>query len=145
MNLRVIVAALLAASSTAAAQSRATPAPAHATATAPWEYSVYSTWIGSGMRWVAPTGEVTGKGRPGEFLEALGAAPGEIPHKHASEEAWDAAALNILGRQGWELVGCNMIERTRTYHRTCYLKRPAARPATAPAPEPPPSPPARDR
>lgn len=110
----------------------ATPALAQRAETSPpagtqWEYGVYRHYAGQAKRWVAGNGEVIESGKLPDFILRIGGSQSDVRRGGASEEEWNASVLNVLGRQGWELVGCQAYERSGTPTYLCYFKRPAPR------------------
>lgn len=88
-----------------------------------WEYGTFAHHYGAAKRWVGPDGTMIEHAKLPDFLAALGASPAEIPEKFAAEERWNSAVLNLLGRQGWEAVGCQLMNRSRNDYFVCVLKR----------------------
>lgn len=115
------VATVLPAQGTSHAAAPASPSSA---ATPRWEHGVYSHWLGGAKRWSAPGATFVEENNLNKFLTALGATPGEQVQKYVSEERFNATVLDLLGRQGWELANCQLVERSSSYLYLCYLKRP---------------------
>jgi hypothetical protein len=109
---------------TSVPSSQRTPPPAAPATAATWEYGIYTHYLGAAKRWAGPDGRIVEHGNLNAFLEALGARPDEMPEKYASEERYNAAVLNLLARDRWELVNCQFVVRSRSDLYTCYLKRP---------------------
>ncbi len=105
------------------------PSPADA-APAPrttWQYGVLVIDRGGGAhRFAGPAGQLVEARRPLDFLRRL-AADSTVRLREGSTDAeLQAASLSVLGRDGWELVGCQFIRRELTSDDTvCHLKRPA--------------------
>lgn len=119
------VAVFLTASGAASPSSLAAQ-PAASAPTSPlvaWEYGTFAHHYGAAKRWVGPDGKMIEHSKLPDFLTALGAAEAEIPEKYAAEERWNSAVLNLLGRQGWEAVGCQLMDRAGNYYYVCVLKR----------------------
>lgn len=126
--LAAVVTAILAATGAAFPSSLAAQLPASPPATpspgVTWEYGTFAHHYGAAKRWVGPDGKMIEHSKLPDFLAALGAAPAEIPEKYAAEERWNSAVLNLLGRQGWDAVGCQLMDRAGNYYYVCLLKRP---------------------
>jgi hypothetical protein len=129
--LAAVVAAVLAVAGAASPSSLAAQLPASPPASplatpspgVTWEYGTFAHQYGAAKRWVGPDGKMIEHSKLPDFLTALGAAPAEIPEKYAAEERWNSAVLNLLGRQGWDAVGCQLMDRAGNYYYVCLLKR----------------------
>ncbi|HEY0672088.1 MAG TPA: hypothetical protein VGD27_07480 [Longimicrobiales bacterium] len=103
----------------AAAQEAASSQEKQAT-----EIGVYAYYAGGARRFVGAGGRIIAEGRNfEEFAAKLGATPAETPGRKGNEDQWNVAVLNILSRQGWELIGCQWYERVDNYSYTCHFKR----------------------
>jgi hypothetical protein len=150
--LAMLAAATLVAAAPAAAQTPAADAPVSGTPAATpaavaepraeparWEHLVYAHVEGA-CRVVTSGRGGTVAGKCLDVMRKLGAADEELPPRDAISDAYDAAALDVLGRRGWELVSCETREVTtsllgaRGDQLTCWLKRAVAGSAVPAAP-----------
>jgi hypothetical protein len=61
-----------------------------------------------------------------QFITRIGGSGADVPGRNATEEQWNAAVLNVLARQGWKLLGCQLHTRiSDDYMYSCYLERSA--------------------
>ena len=88
-----------------------------------WRYGIFVHHLGAAKRWAVGGRPLVEDDDLARFIHEIGGDSTDVPHRHAPEESWNAAILGILGRQGWELVNCDLFgERTRESYR-CYLKQ----------------------
>jgi hypothetical protein len=93
-----------------------------------WEHGIFAHRVDRESYWVAAGGRVIAfSDKVAELIAALGGGPADMPGRRAPNEAWTAAVLNVLGRQGWELVTCQLMWDGGSPTYTCYLKRPVGR------------------
>lgn len=90
-----------------------------------WEYAVYEKEFGPAQVLVVGDQRTRTAERDfRKFIPAIGGTPADVPEVTASTAEIDAAVLNVLGRQGWELVQCLRTEvADRDLRVVCYFKR----------------------
>lgn len=93
---------------------------------ATWQHGVLTIDAGGGPhRFAGPGGQFVESRRPLEFLRRLGADSTVRLRDGVTHGELQAATLEVLGADGWELVGCQFVRREGTSDDTvCHLKRP---------------------
>ena len=122
---------LAAAAAPAAAQPAAAPAVERTATQSPdaaprWSYGIFVHHLGAAKRWTVGGQPFIEDNNIGRFIAKIGGDSTEVPHRNDPEETWNVAVLAILGRQGWELVNCEVFGQEFRESYFCYLKKPLA-------------------